>query len=354
VSTRSWHVEGASRRTAAWAALSAIGLLITFSPNLRAAAPVPVVQEELSPVFRKRVPGSMADLKEIQQQVERLVGRVSPAVVVVRVGMAAGSAVVISADGFVLCAAHVCGIPNREVQFIFPDGRAARGQTLGTNHEMDAGLMKITDLGPWPFVPIGDPKNIRLGDWALALGHPGGFDSERMAVARLGRLIQLGDLLQTDCTLMAGDSGGPLFDMSGHVIGIHSRISESAADNFHVPIATYLQSWDRLARGENWGGERSPPPVTIGVRGLDDPEGCRLERVTPDGPSSRAGLWPGDVIVRIDGEPVTDADCLVHLVRQTEPGHELKISVKRHGIDLDLNVTAEVRRGPGRRGRPGP
>jgi len=85
----------------------------------------------------------------------------------------------------------------------------------------------------------------------LALGHPGGFDLKRSLVVRLGRIIRLApDALQTDCTISPGDSGGPLFDMHGRVIGIHSYISSSPADNFHVPITAYYHSWTMLVKSK--------------------------------------------------------------------------------------------------------
>jgi serine protease Do len=332
-------------------ALPAAALGIGFLSGLQAETPTPGPRQPLASVFRKAVPASIKDLKALEAHVEQLVNRVSPAVVAVQVAGGVGSGVSISSNGLVLCAAHVCGAPNRPATFIFPDGRMARGKTLGTNHAMDAGLLQITDPGPWPFVTVGEPEGSRLGDWVLALGHPNGFDPNRPVVARLGRLIYRRGLLQSDCTLMAGDSGGPLFDMNGRVIGVHSRISESAADNFHVPIETYLETWDRLAQGENWGNERPPSRSTIGVRAVDHPDGCLIERVNEGGPASRAGLFPGDVIVQINGEPATDADCLVHQVRQTEPGRELALSIKRDGEPLEIKVTVEQSRGPGRRWR---
>ena len=146
--------------------------------------------------------------------------RLSPAVVAVQIGAASGSGVVIFQDGVVLTAAHVCDEPNREVRFTFPDGKTARGKTLGTNHEVDAGMMKITSDGPWPMwrwatrpSPFG-----RLGahpwtPWRLRSGAvAGGSPWAHYQAAP--------DALQTDCTLTAGDSGGPLFDMRGRVIGI--------------------------------------------------------------------------------------------------------------------------------------
>ena len=106
--------------------------------------------------FGKAAPASIADLKAIEQHVKALAARVSPAVVAVEVGSGSGSGVVISADGLVLTAGHVCGGPGRNVRFTFPDGKTARGKTVGVNRESDTGLMRITDRGPWPHAAVGD------------------------------------------------------------------------------------------------------------------------------------------------------------------------------------------------------
>lgn len=318
------------------------------------AKPSPGSVTSLPAVFERNVPSSLDDLKAMEGHLVDLIRRVSPAVVAVRVGSSVGSAVVISEDGLVLCAAHVCGAPGRPVRFWFPNGRSARGETLGTNHEMDSGLMKITDPGPWPWVPVAEPGTLRIGDWAVALGHPGGFDAGRSEVVRLGRIIRAGGLVQTDCTLIGGDSGGPLFDMHGRVAAIHSRISGSLAGNYHVPIDTYLQTWDRLTGGENWGNEPRPPRLTIGVRAADTPEGCVLERVNEDGTGHAAGLRAGDIVLRVNEDPVTGADFFARRVRQSKPGEELKVVVKRDDAELPLAVKVEELRrrgGPSRSGR---
>jgi serine protease Do len=132
------------------------------------------------------------------------------------------------------------------VVFTFPDGRKAHGKTVEVDNENDLGLMRITDAGPWPQVPLGDLAGTRAGDWVLALGHPGGFDLRRSLVVRLGRIIRFdGEVVQSDCTISGGDSGGPLFDMHGRVIAIHSAISRSVAENFHVPVSAYFQPQDK-------------------------------------------------------------------------------------------------------------
>jgi serine protease Do len=212
--------------------------------------PTPAYRSDLRPAFSKDVPVTLDDLKTMERHVKALAGRVSPAVVAVEVGSSSGSGVIISADGLVLTAGHVCGRPDREVSFTFPNGKKARGKTVGANLENDTGLMRITDRGSWPHAEMGDLQQVCLGDWVLALGHPGGFDLRRSLVVRLGRIIRMDDgALQTDCTISPGDSGGPLFDMHGRVIGIHSAISTSMAENFHVAVTAFYQGWDVLVKG---------------------------------------------------------------------------------------------------------
>jgi serine protease Do len=311
------------------------------------AVPKPLLAKRsaLPGALVKPTPLSLRDLKAMEQHFKKLVGRVSPAVVAVRVGYGTGSGVVISEDGLVLTAAHVCDEPNRNVFFTFPDGKTAHGKTLGTNHELDAGLMKITDQGKWPHVEIGSLDGARVGDWVLALGHPGGFDRERPMVVRLGRIIRLASgVLQSDCTLVGGDSGGPLFDMHGRVIGIHSRISDSTAANFHVSIGAYSDSWQRLAKSESWGGRTRPTRPYVGVRGADHPDGCQLGRVDDNSPASKAGLRTGDIIVKVNGEEVYDYAAFTGHVERSKPGDEMTLLIKRDDKEMSLSMTVEAAR----------
>jgi serine protease Do len=299
---------------------------------------------DLPAVFRKQSPESLDDLKAIERQVQAILPGLSRAVVAVEMGGTTGSGVVVSEDGLVLTAAHVCDRPNRDVKFIFPDGKTAPGKTLGTDHEEDAGMMKISDPGPWPFAELGTIAEMRLGDWVLTLGHPGGYDPDRSMVVRLGRIIRLSPvLMQTDCTLNAGDSGGPLFDMRGRVIGIHSRISDSTAENFHVSIRAFRDAWDRLAKGESWGDERQQRPW-FGARGVDHPDGCKLESVVEDAPAFKAGLKVGDVVSKINGQDVRNYATLRRLVAESKPGDELKIELLRDEKKMSFTVKIEARR----------
>jgi len=303
--------------------------------------------ESVPAVFRRPAPGTLDELKSMERHLRSLSGRVAPAVVAVTLGETSGSGVVITEEGLVLTAAHVVGAPGRDVRFTFPDGKTARGKTLGANDELDAGMMKITDRGPWPFVAMSAAGQARVGDWVLAMGHPGGFEPGRAVVVRLGRIIGLdADAVQTDCTISGGDSGGPLFDMRGGVVGVHSRISEGATENFHVPVRAYRQDWERLTKGEQWGGQTRPTRPWFGARGVDHADGCQLEFVEEDSPAAKAGLQVGDIVRRIMDEAVDGAAALRRLIGGAKPGDTLRVEIRRAERTMVINVTLEARGGP--------
>ncbi len=198
-------------------------------------------------------PKSLDDLRALEDRVRAVVAKVSAATVGVRVGSNSGSGVIVSEDGLVLTAGHVVGKPGQEVVFMFADGKTAKGKTLGLYGNADAGMMRITDEGKWPYLPRGQSHELRVGSWCLALGHPLGYVKDRPPVVRLGRVLRLSDnVIQTDCALVGGDSGGPLFDLEGRIVGIHSRIGMAMDINIHVPINVFADNWERLLKGEQW------------------------------------------------------------------------------------------------------
>lgn len=302
--------------------------------------PAPADPKLLAAVFTKASPSSIADLKAMEQRVEALVALVSPAVVAVEVGSGSGSGVVISPDGLVLTAGHVCGRPDREVRFTFPGGRTAYGKTLGVDPESDTGLMKITDRGIWPCAPMGELEHARIGDWVLAFGHPGGFDPRRSLVVRLGRIIRLApEAIQTDCTISPGDSGGPLFDMYGRVVGIHSAISRSLAENFHVPVSEFYETWDELANAKTDGDMADEPRAYLGATVEDTSKGCRVSEVEVSGPASQAGLRVGDLVLKVDDREIKVAATFRRWLVEATPGETLKLEIKRGDKISSLELT---------------
>jgi S1-C subfamily serine protease len=235
------------------------GLYLGFASAQEGAdakkSPPPVKLFELPQALNKPVPENAADLRDIEKHVQNVLEKVMPAVVGVRVGFGQGSGVIVSEDGTVLTAGHVSGAPNKNAVVVLRDGSLRKSKTLGQNKGIDSGMVKISAEGKYPFLEMGKSSELKPGQWVIAIGHPGGFRPNRTPVVRVGRILFANAfVIRTDCTLVGGDSGGPLFDMQGRVIGIHSRIGGLAiTENMHVPVDTYRQTWDKLAKGESWG-----------------------------------------------------------------------------------------------------
>jgi S1-C subfamily serine protease len=218
------------------------------------AAEPPPAKPAAPAVLSKVSPETVDDLRALEKQVQAVVAKVLPATVAVSIGPAQGSGVLVK-DGYVLTAGHVSGQPGRTVILHLSDGRKLKGKTLGRNGDIDSGMIQVLDKGTWPTAPLGNAAKLKKGQWVISIGHPGGYRANRTPVVRLGRVLAVTpNVILTDCTLVGGDSGGPLFDLDGNVVGIHSRIGLAITQNFHVPVDTYAATWDRLVRGDNWGG----------------------------------------------------------------------------------------------------
>jgi serine protease Do len=253
--------------------------------------------------------------------------------------------VIVSKDGYVLTAAHVSGQPGRRVEFVLADGTTLRGKSLGANRGVDAGMMKIETQEDLPFLEMGSVDDLEVGDWCIAVGHPGGYKRGRTPPVRLGRIVRLQDnVIQTDCTLVGGDSGGPLFDLEGRVIAIHSRIGTSTAWNFHVPISLYRSGWDQLVASETWGGTPRRGGPVLGVNGEDHEKGALITGV-PDGfPAKEAGIQPDDIITKVDGKSIKGFPGLSGALSKKKPGDEVELEILRGEETLTKRVKLGARR----------
>jgi serine protease Do len=302
-------------------------------------------QDSLPGAFYKKAPESIQDLRDIETHVQDLVERVRPATVCVRVGNAQGSGVIVNRQGYILTAGHVSGEPNREAIVILADGRRLRGKTLGANHGVDSGMMVLTEKAEVPFLNMARSADLHTGQWCLSLGHPGGLKPGRPAVVRLGR-VQYADerAIVTDCVLVGGDSGGPLFDMYGDVIGINSRIGNTVTANVHVPVDTFRDTWSRLVKAEVWGAApklltfNKPADAYLGMRANIDKKTVRVEAVTPGSPADHAGLKADDVILSIDNFFFLSSDDFADFMRSRRPGARLSLQVRRGEERLAISV----------------
>jgi serine protease Do len=317
-----------TRLFALWGALAVAGLA--------SADPVTKAIPEPPPVAAKAgLPGGLDDLKAFQKQVRAVTEQVIPVTVCLQVGGASGSGVIVSEDGLILTAGHVVsGKPGRPLIVVLPDGSRVKGKVLGFDPKIDSGMAKITDPAPggkWPYAELAPSKELKEGQWVVAVGHPGGYKKERPPVVRVGRVgnpkFTQGDgvqFVQTDCSLVGGDSGGPLFDMRGRVIGIHSRIGDQIAQNLDVPSDRYEETWKALSDGDILGV--SP---YLGVRMAEDAKECKLGGVTQGSPADRAGFKTGDVITEFAGTPVSTYDEMVKILKEQKPYAEVDVKVER-------------------------
>jgi serine protease Do len=147
-------------------------------------------------------------------------------------------------------------------------------------------------------------------------------------VVRLGRIIRLmPGVVQTDCTIYPGDSGGPLFDMYGRVIGIHTAIASDSDENFHVSITEFFDTWSELI------GPPERPPAYCGLSVADDVEGCRLTKIDKNGPASKKHLREGDKVLAVDGRHINTAATFERWMAESAPGETMQLEIKR-GIDI--------------------
>lgn len=292
------------------------------------------------------VPESIDSLRALEAQQQRVARAARASTVSVQIGPAQGGGVIVSGDGDIMTAAHVAMRPGRKALVMLSDGRTATATTLGMNRHVDAGLIRIdpgqNDGELWPHATIGDSADLRRGMWCIAMGHPGGFDQERGPVTRVGRILDVRhNAIVTDCALIGGDSGGPLFDLSGELIAIHSRIGNDVAENLHVPIDFYQSSWGRLQAGEAWGYLEGFKPV-LGVTGNAELSEARIIGVKSASPAEEAGLQSDDVVIQFGEVEISDFQSLKEAVDDTMPGELVPLTVRRG--DTILRVTVEIGR----------
>ena len=284
------------------------------------------------------VPATIEQLRDLETQQRKVAAAVVDCTVSVKIGPAQGCGVIITESGYILTAAHVAMRPGKTAEITLSNGRVVLATTLGMNRNVDAGLIKINPnqngVQPWPHATLGSSKHLVPGMWCIATGHPGGYDQRRGPVTRVGRILAVrASSIVTDCALIGGDSGGPLFDIAGRLIAIHSRIGNDVADNLHVPIDHYANSWVRMQQSESWGFLPGFRPV-IGVRGSKSAPTAEIDEVTDGSPAHQAGLRPGDVIEEFGGKPITDFESLKEAVADTMPGERVRLLVNRDGDRL--------------------
>ena len=292
-----------------------------------------------------KAPEGRKDLEAIQKALGLALPKARAATVCIEIKNGSGSGVIISEDGLILTAAHVATGVKKKVTVILEDGTRLKGETLGLVADKDAAMVRILDKGTYPFVEIDRKESTRLADWVFSLGHSGGFDKERGSVVRLGRLVRIASAtFQSDCMLIGGDSGGPLFDLTGKLIGIHSRVGQQLPVNMHVPMTEFISNWDGLLKGVfiGEGPYAKPAEKGNGFLGLATEArkggGLIVTKVGSKSPAETAGIKEGDVILKMNGVALETREQMQELLKEMSAGDELSLETEHDGKAKTLTL----------------
>ncbi|MCX7644725.1 MAG: DegQ family serine endoprotease [Rhodobacteraceae bacterium] len=264
---------------------------------------------------------------------------------------ALGSGFVISEDGYIVTNNHVIEGAD-EIEIEFYSGNRLEAKVVGTDPNTDIALLKVESDSPLPFVSFGNSDEVRVGDWVMAMGNPlgQGFSVSAGIVSARNRELSgtYDDYIQTDAAINRGNSGGPLFNMNGEVIGVNTAILSPNGGSIGIGFAmssavvtdvvAQLREFGETRRG--WLGVRiqDVTPDVAEAIGLDEARGALVTDV-PEGPAMEAGIRQGDVIVSFDGTPVADTRELVRRVARTAVGKEVPVIVFRDGATQTLRIT---------------
>ena len=270
-----------------------------------------------------------------------------------------GSGFIISADGFVVTNNHVVAPNNRatleEITVTMPDGREYEAELIGADPASDLAVLKISSNETFPFVQFGDSSAARVGDWVVAIGNPfglGGTVTSGIVSAVYRNTGQGGAYdryIQTDASINRGNSGGPLFDMRGNVIGINNAIFSPSGGSVGIgfaipaeiaaPIVAELREGNAIERGFLGVGLQPIDDDFADALGLEQDRGEIIGNVQEDSAADQAGLRAGDIIVTVAGQPVTSDQTVSFLVANIAPGETVPITVLRDGDRIQLEAT---------------
>lgn len=266
-----------------------------------------------------------------------------------------GSGFIISSDGYILTNNHVVDHADK-VTVRLQDRRTLTAKVIGTDPTYDIAVLKVDAGGALPAVSLGDSRSLKPGQWVLAIGSPFGFDYTvtQGIVSAVGRNLGQRDqpytsFIQTDVPINRGNSGGPLFDLQGRVVGVNSQIYSNTGDymgvSFSIPIdvamnaVQQIKSKGYVSRGQL--GVTMGPVSDDMVKAfkLDSGAGAAVVDVNPDSGAAKAGIQPGDIILSYNGQPLQQAADLPPLVGMTRPGSKVPVEILRNGKKQTLDVT---------------
>ncbi len=265
-----------------------------------------------------------------------------------------GSGFIISEDGYIITNAHVVDNAS-EIRVGLNDRREYQAELVGSDPASDIALLKLDAKG-LPVVKVGDSENLRVGEWVLAIGSPFGFEhtATQGIVSALARSLPddtYVPFIQTDVAVNPGNSGGPLFNTDGEVVGVNSQIYSRSGGyqglSFAIPINVAMSIADQLkdkgfaTRGWLGVSIQNVDQALAESFGLDKPEGALVVQVSNDSPADKAGFDSGDIILRFNDKKVNYSSALPPLVGAVRPGSTVDVVILRNGEEQTLDVTIE-------------
>ncbi len=281
----------------------------------------------------------LLDLLSVESKIRSILPVIKSAVVSIESSDGAGSGVIVSEDGLVLTAAHVIGKRGEKMMVTLAGGGKKNAVSKGGSELSDAGMLQLEKNERYPYVPLAKQGSSAPGQWCLALGHPNGFNQERGMVLRAGMILEKKDeTLQTNCRLLGGDSGGPLFNLRGEVIGIHSRISKNSDENYHTTIESFLSNWNYFLSEEILLLKNIQSAGFLGVMCEQSKRGLRIMEVIPHSEADQMGLLANDELLRLDSIPLDTREKLTILISEKSPGEIVTLDFMRGSREIAVQI----------------
>jgi Do/DeqQ family serine protease len=361
------------------AVVSSVAVLPAASPAHAAFSEAALSQYTVSDVAEKVAPAVVAITTEVRPQQMSMHGRRGgrpapgempdnpfhfffgpnmPFEIPQRPEMGIASGVIISADGFVVTNNHVVHSAS-EIRAKLSDGREFSAKLIGTDESSDIALIKV-DAKDLPYLKLGDSSKIRLGEFVLAIGNPFGVgETVTMGiVSAKGRsnvgIVDYEDFIQTDAAINPGNSGGALVNLQGELVGVNTAILSKSGgfagigfavpSNMVKPIIDQIREHGHVRRG--WLGVAIQDLTPELAKGLDikQTRGVVISDVLENGPAAKAGIQNGDVVVKLNGEPVSNASTLRNLIAMLGPNTTAKLTIDRHGGIKEISVKLEQKK----------
>lgn len=329
------------------------------------------------PLWQEGTTGGVpAEIARLNDHLGQLAERLNPGLVQVRVQRreppagegaeptppdeprrASGSGFLIREDGLLVTNAHVVTDAAR-IQVRLQDGRRFEGKLVGKDSRVDLALVKIEGVRGLPVLSLGDSNRLRVGEFVLALGHPFGLEQTVSfgIVSRKGAPLRVAspgfDFIQTDASVNPGNSGGPLVNMAGEVVGINSMAARNGSIGFAIPVNLVKSLLPQLVeKGKvEWGwlgvGIDEVSDEDLAKLGLKEPRGVVIRRVMSGEPADKGGVKPNDVVLAVDGARVDGPRDLQRIIATAPVGKTVKLTVVRGGQETDLAVTVGLYQEP--------